>query len=203
MERGQGLRRAALFVTSSRVPSALHRRHLSIAIGGAVFLVGINVLVYLAPIDYTGLASFNYLGAFVVTFVANALVVVPVPYIPIVAHMGASAGSPALVVVLGAFGSALGESVAFVVGRAEEGLISERPFYQRIHRISRHPLLAGLVLFLFAAPFNPIFDVAGLAAGAAGVQYRVFFIAVFLGRLVRLAAIVWLGMHFGLGVRVP
>jgi len=31
---------------------------------------------------------------FVVTFLANALIAIPIPYIPIVAHIGASADMP-------------------------------------------------------------------------------------------------------------
>jgi len=35
-------------------------------------------------------------------FLANALIAIPIPYIPIVAHIGATADMPWLVVVLGA-----------------------------------------------------------------------------------------------------
>ena len=58
-----------------------------------------------APIDYGAFTSFAYVGVFVVTFLANALIAIPIPYIPIVAHIGATAGLPWLVVVLGALGS--------------------------------------------------------------------------------------------------
>jgi membrane protein DedA with SNARE-associated domain len=51
-----------------------------------------------------------------------------------------------------------------------------------------------------AVPLNPLFDVAGLAAGAMGMRYRVFFIAVFAARIVRFALIIWLGVMLGLGV---
>jgi len=175
-----------------------HRHHLILAVAGGIFLVALNVAVYFAPIDYGAFASFAYVGAFIVTFLANALIVIPIPYIPIVAHIGATAEMPWLVVVLGALASVLGESVAFLAGRAEEGLASEHPVYRRLHRVAQRPLLVGAMLFAFAVPPNPIFDVAGLAAGATGVRYRVFFLAVFAARLVRLAVIVWLGTMLGL-----
>ena len=169
-----------------------------LAIAGGIFLVAFNIAVYLAPIDYGAFTSFAYVGAFVVTLLANALIVIPIPYIPIVAHIGATADMPWLVVVLGALASVLGESVAFLAGRAEEGLVSEHPVYKRVHRVAERPLLAGAMIFAFAVPPNPIFDVAGLAAGAVGVRYRVFFVAVFAARLIRLAVIVWLGTMLGL-----
>ena len=195
---GEVVSRANRFVVGPRVPAIRHRRHVALAIAGGIFLVAFNIAVYLAPIDYSAFTSFAYVGAFVVTFLANALIVIPIPYIPIVAHIGATAGMPWLVVVLGALASVLGESVAFLAGRAEEGLVSEHPVYRRVHRVAQRPLLAGAMLFAFAVPPNPIFDVAGLAAGALGVRYRVFFIAVFAARLIRLAVIVWLGTMLGL-----
>jgi membrane protein YqaA with SNARE-associated domain len=190
-------------MTGPRVPATRHRRHLLIAIAGVAFFLVLNTAVYLAPIDYSLFANFAYPGAFIVCFLANALVAIPIPYIPIVAHVGATAENPSLVVALGALGSVLGESVAFLVGRAEEGLVSEHPIYRRIHRVAKRPFLAGVILFLFAAPLNPLFDIAGLAAGAVGVPYRVFFISVFAARLVRLALIVWLGVVLGLFVARP
>jgi uncharacterized membrane protein YdjX (TVP38/TMEM64 family) len=193
-----GLRRAVLFVGGSRVPQARHRQHIVFAIAGIVFLVALNFAVYFAPIDYGAFTSFAYLGAFIVTLLANALIVIPIPYIPIVAHIGATAELPWLVVALGALGSVLGESVAFIAGRAELGLVSEHPIYRRVHRVAERPLLAGAMIFAFAVPPNPIFDVAGLAAGAVGVPYRVFFLAVLAARLIRLAVIVWLGTMLGL-----
>jgi membrane protein YqaA with SNARE-associated domain len=194
---GESLRRAALFMATPQMPAARHRRHVALAVAGVGFLVLLNAAVYLAPIDYAAFTSFAYAGALVVCFLANALVAIPIPYIPIIAHIGATAANPALVVVLGALGSVLGESVAFLVGRAEEGLVSERPIYRRLHRVAEHELLSGALLFVLAAPLNPLFDVAGLAAGAVGVRFRVFFIAVFAARLVRLAFIVWLGGVLG------
>jgi len=189
-----------MVAAAPRVPSAKHRHHVIIAAGGVVVLIALNIALYFAPIDYRAFASFAYAGAFLICLVANAVVAIPIPYIPIIAHIGATADSPALVVALGAFGSVLGESVAFVVGRAEQGLVSEHPLYKRLHRLAERKWLAGLVLFGLAVPLNPLFDVAGLAAGAMGMRYRVFFIAVFAARMVRLALIVWLGVMLGLGV---
>jgi membrane protein YqaA with SNARE-associated domain len=192
------LRRVALVAAGPRVPATTHRHHVIIAVAGVALLIALNVAVYLAPIDYQALTSFAYIGAFLVCLLANALVAIPIPYIPIIAHIGATADSAAIVVALGALGSVLGESVAFLIGRAEQGLVSERPIYRRLHRLAERKWLSGLFLFALAVPLNPLFDVAGLAAGAVGMRYRVFFVAVFAARILRLALIVWLGAVLGL-----
>src|SRR5690349_11692604 len=93
-------------------------------------LVGLAVLrfnigVYLLPTDYREFGNYAYLAVFLITGIANATVVIPVPYIPIVVRVAAQADSLALVVLAGALGSALGESVAFFVGRSGRGVVAE------------------------------------------------------------------------------
>ncbi len=174
------------------------RRSLPFAIAALVALVLVNVVVFFAPIDYRAFGGLAYPGVFLITFIANATTFIPVPYLPVVMHVARTAEFLPLVIVLGALGSVLGESVAFAFGRAEEHAVQDHRWYQRLHELLARPVRAGVFLFLFAVPLNPFFDVAGLAAGALGVPYRVFFVSVFLGRIVRLALVVWLGVRFGL-----
>jgi membrane protein YqaA with SNARE-associated domain len=148
------------------------------------------------------LRNYAYFGVFLVTLLANATTIVPTPYIPIVACIAAQTTNLPLVVALGALGSALGESVAFFIGRSGRGLVQQTRLYTWVHAQMRHPWRAFVVLFLFGAPPNPAFDVAGLAAGALGLPYWLFFIAVFLARLIRiyliaLGGIQWCGMVGG------
>jgi len=135
------------------------------------------------------LGDLNYLGAFLLTFVANATIVVPIPYLPIVGQIAVAAPSALPVVLLAALGSALGESTGFFLGRAGEGVASGSRVYRWMHRFAERPLASGLLLFVLAAPLNPLFDVAGIAAGALGLRYRVFLIATFLGRVLRFAVL--------------
>jgi len=165
-------------------------------IAAVVVVIAFNIALFLVPIDYTGLGGFAYAGAFLITLIANAAVVVPVPYIPIVAHIVTSADSAAVVVLLAALGSALGETVGFFVGRVEKDLFTGHPWFERLRRFFHNERRAGIFLFLFAIPLNPVFDVGGLGAGALGISLRTFFIAVFVGRIVRFAIIA--AIAFGL-----
>src|SRR5687767_1260546 len=87
------MRRAALIAAAPRVPTARHRHHVVMAAAGVVALIGLNIALYLAPIDYRALTTFAYAGAFLVCLVANAVVAIPIPYIPVIAHIGATAES--------------------------------------------------------------------------------------------------------------
>jgi membrane protein YqaA with SNARE-associated domain len=159
----------------------------------SLLVVAANVGIFWLNIDYRSFGAYAYLGVFLVTLFANATTIVPVPYIPVVACIAAQSDSLALVALAGAFGSAIGESIAFFIGRSGRAIAEETRFYLWVKQQLRHPWRAFLVLFGLAAPINPAFDVAGLAAGALGVPYWLFFTAVVLGRTIRF----WLIGLFG------
>ena len=168
------------------------------AFAAAIVIVGLvlNGLAFFVPLDYARLGELLYPGIFALTFIANASVVVPIPYVPIIVRVANVAPSAALVVIAAAAGSMLGESVSFFIGRAGQHVLRESRITRAMERVVHRPLLAGGLLFLLAAPLNPFFDVAGLAAGALGLRYRVFAGAVFLGRCARFAVIVSVGLGF-------
>lgn len=167
------------------------RRWLRPALIGIVALV-LNVAAYLLlPPDLAvRLGAFGYVGAFAMAAVANATVIIPVPYFGVIAALG-RAFNPWGVVLAAAAGSALGESVAFFVGRAGRGAAAETRFYRWVQEQMRQPWRAALVLFLLSAPPNPTFDVAGLLAGALGLPLWLFLVAVFAGRIIRMALVVF------------
>lgn len=170
----------------------------AVAVGALFALLFVNVAVFMLPIDYRVFGAWAYPGVFVITFLANAAVALPIPYVPVVLQVARSVDLVPLVVLTAALASVLGESVAYAIGRIEKDLFCEHPLYRRLQRVVGRPLRAGLLLFVLSVPLNPLFDVAGLAAGALGIPYRVFFWSVFTGRIVRWAVIIW-GIAFFLG----
>ena len=130
----------------------------------------INVLVYLAlPPDLLDqLGAVGYLGAFSSAWLANASIVVPIPYYPLLIRL-AQVINPYGVALAAAAGSVLGELVAYYAGRSGRQLAERTRFYGWVQRQLSHRWRAPLVLFALSAPPNPFFDVAGLLAGAVGV----------------------------------
>lgn len=158
----------------------------------------LNVVALLLPIDYQQLGNYTYLGIFAIAAIANATVIIPIPYAPVVANAAAQAASStevAFLVLSGALGSALGESVAFFVGRSGQRAVEDTRFYRWVQRQLQHPWRAFAILFGLAAPVNPLFDVAGLTAGAMGLPFWLFFVPVFLGRIIRIGLFALAGMQ--------
>ena len=167
---------------------------------GRLGLIGLALLVLNLAVYYalpeervTQLGDFGYGGALLVAAVANATVIIPVPYFPVIIRL-AQVLEPFGVILAAALGSAIGESVAYFVGRSGRGAAEQTPMYRWVQRQLSSPWRAPLVLFGLSAPPNPAFDIAGLLSGAMGVPYPVFFIAVFLGRIIRMGTVIWIGL---------
>ena len=145
------------------------------------------------------LREYAVLGVFAVMLIANATIVVPVPWPAVLVPIAQQSDNLAFVLLAGALGSAIGESVAFFVGRSGRGAVEDTRFYRWIQRQLHHPLRAGVVLFVLAAPPNPLFDVAGLTAGAMGLPFWLVFCTVVAARIIRLWIILALAGLLGLG----
>lgn len=137
-------------------------------------------------------------GAFVVMLIANATIIVPVPWPAILVPIAQSSHNLTAVLLAGAFGSVIGESLAFFIGRSGRGVVDDTRFYRWVQRQLKHPWWSALVLFVLSAPPNPLFDVAGITAGAVGVPFWMFFVTVFLARIIRLWIIIAFAGALGL-----
>src|SRR3954449_4740996 len=93
-----------------------------------------NIGIYWLKIDYRIFGAYAYFGVFIVTLIANATTIVPVPYITIVACIAGQSDNLVLVALAGALGSALGESVAFFIGRSGRAIAEETRFYAWVKR---------------------------------------------------------------------
>lgn len=168
-----------------------------------LLVVALNVATYAALATdaaqrwIDGVEQWAYAGSFVLALLTNLTLAVPLPYNPVVMQLMVGVDHPWLVALLAAAGSALGESTGWFVGAQGRAVLPSRgragaavALLQRL-AARRAPAFWGLVLF--SAVPNPVFDVAGLVAGAARLPYLVFLPATFLGRLVRFAVFVLLG----------
>lgn len=141
--------------------------------------------------------QYAYPGAFVLALLTNLTLAVPVPYNPVVLQLMTVVQLPLLVALLAAAGSAVGESTGWWVGSQGRAVLPSQGragaavrWLQRLAE-RRWPSFWGLAAF--SAVPNPVFDVAGLVAGAAKIPYRLFLAATFLGRLVRFVVFALVG----------
>lgn len=155
----------------------------------ALFIVASAVVVYVVGVDITELEDLGYPGLFAITFIGAASVVVPMPGFAAVAGGGAILdpvlGVPAPIVVglVAGLAEALGEFSGYAMGYGGTPAIEQRRAYRIVHGWMRRRGAAAM--FALAAIPNPLFDLAGVAAGALRMPLPRFFIAVLAGKTVK------------------
>ena len=112
--------------------------------------------------------------------------------LPMTVAMG-TAFNPWVLGIVGGVGSALGELSGYIAGMTGRSLIAEhqRPQYERIEDLTQRygsPLLFVLAMIPF-----PLFDVAGIVAGAMRMRVSSFLVAVMLGKVIKFISSILLG----------
>ena len=160
----------------------------------AAVIIATAMLLSKLPIDYVKLARFGYVGVFLATLIGSATIFLPGPTLPVI-FSASMMLNPFWVGIAGGLGSALGEFVGYSAGNRGMAGVRDGEQYQQIERyVKRYGVIA---VFVLAAIPNPLFDLAGLAAGATGLGVARFFAPTLLGRLVRSFYVAYFGAYVG------
>lgn len=152
--------------------------------------VVITVLVYIFRSRFTGLHGYGIFGLFILSIVGNATIILPIPVI-LSAFVGGAVFNPFIVAVVVSLGAAIGELTGYFAGYGAEEILEKD---LKIQRIKKWMDRFGLwVLFALAVVPNPLFDLAGIVAGATEVPVYKYLIVVWLGKLVKFATVAYLG----------
>jgi membrane protein YqaA with SNARE-associated domain len=160
--------------------------------------VGLSFGVFFIPLDPVELATYGYLGVFVITLLGAATLFIPGPTMVATFVVG-SLLDPIIVTLVAGLGSAIGETTGYAAGYASRAVLTPKErkdtWYQRIFRwMGSHPFLT---IFLLDAIPNLLGDIAGLIAGRNKYSYSKFLLASFLGKSIRFSISAYLGARFG------
>ncbi len=158
-----------------------------------LFVIALIVGIYVNRERVQELYALGYLGAFLVTLLANATVFLPVPGVMVVFAMG-GVFHPFVTALFAGLGAAFGELSGYLLGFSGQGIIEQSPRYLRIYNwMKGHPHLADLGILIFAAIPNPFFDLAGIAAGALKIPIWRFLLFCALGSILKMLAFAYAG----------
>ena len=129
-----------------------------------------------------------------IVLVGSAGLVIPVPALAVTCTT-ATFLNPAAVAVIAGLAGTVGELTGYFLGRSGRGLIDQNRFYQKVEYWMRKR--GWLLLFVISAVPNPVFDVAGIAAGALRYPLWRFMLAVGLGKQVKFFMIAY-ACHYSL-----
>jgi len=154
------------------------------------FSVAITVLILSFREQLASLSRLGYLGVFVISLLGNATVVLPVPSLAVV-YAGGSVLNPLVVGLVAGLGEPIGELTGYMAGYGGSAVIENRERFEKLKGwMQRRGFLT--ILVLSAIP-NPLFDIAGMAAGVLHFPVAQFLAACWLGKTVKAIAIAYLG----------
>lgn len=175
-----------------------------IGIIGIVLTILMFVGIFVFQKELESLRHYGYLGAFLISILGGATIVVPVPMLAVVFALGSAMTSPMEVFYLGmsaAFGELIGAWTIYMTGHGAGRAISsgakgriQKAYEKMLHLMERR---GPLTLFIVASVINPFFYPAALAAGALRLGLRKYTVIVFAGKIIKCQTIVFLG-YFGL-----
>lgn len=158
-----------------------------------LLVIAITVVLFLWRERVAELGNYGYLSAFLVSLVANATIILPMPGLLILMALG-TIFNPFLVALVGAVGGAMGEMSGYLAGCSGRGVLSKNRWYARAEYWMKQKR-GFVVIFLFALlPVLPL-DVAGMVAGVLRYPVWKFLLACFLGKVVFYVAMIWGGVR--------
>jgi uncharacterized membrane protein YdjX (TVP38/TMEM64 family) len=158
------------------------------ALGAAL---SISVLVFAFRDSLSRFATLGYAGVFLTSLIGNATLILPVPSLVFVFAAGGTLPNPFLVGLVAGIGSTIGELTGYLAGYGSNTFIEHNRTYNRIRDWVERSGLWAIALLAFIP--NPLFDLAGFAAGTLGIPLRLFLFATFMGKLFKNVLIAYAG----------
>ncbi len=140
------------------------------------------VLIIARRVDAQQLQQYGYPGVFLVSLLGNATIILPAPSLALVSVAG-SFLNPILVGLIAGVGEALGELTGYLAGSSGQAIIENRENYDKI--IAWTHKYGLWVIFVLSVVPNPLFDLAGIAAGALKIKVYKFLLACWAGKTIK------------------
>jgi len=139
-------------------------------------------------------SQWGYLSSFLISLIGSATVILPAPGLALILALGAHL-NPLLLGVVAGIGSGLGELSGYLAGKAGRNLVNrEGRFNTFLHNMTTR--FTSPALFILAILPLPIFDFAGILAGALRMPVLRFLAVVISGKIIKHALAAYLGAEF-------
>jgi membrane protein YqaA with SNARE-associated domain len=156
-------------------------------------VIAISLYVFSLGDRAKELAKYGYPGIFLFSILANATVLLPAPGVVFVFVMGA-VFNPAGVALAAGAGAALGELSGYLAGFSGQAVVERVDLYERIRLwMETHQRLSYLVILVMAFVPNPLFDVAGMAAGTLKMPITRFLLFCWVGKTLKMLMFAYFG----------
>lgn len=159
------------------------RRVTILRILSLLLVLVISIFLFINRDELKDIQVYGYPGIVVLSFLANATLILPVPGILITSLMG-TVFNPFWVGVAAGTGAALGEIAGYMAGFSGQAVIENRVWYDRITLWMKK--YGDITIFFLALIPNPFFDAGGIIAGALKMPLWRFLIWCWLGKVLKM-----------------
>ena len=152
--------------------------------------IGILVFYNQNPDMVEKFKGYGYPGAFLISLMFNATLILPAGNIIVISVLGGVLPSATLVGLLSGAGAALGEITGYMAGYSGRGLAQRSRTYYRVEGwLKRWGTPAIFVMAM--VPF--VFDLVGIAAGVLRYPFWKFMLVSWIGRTMLYVVVAWIG----------
>lgn len=148
-----------------------------------VLILVFSVFIYLFRNKLGQVSNLNYLTLFFLCFVANSTVFLPAPTLMLAASY-ALLLNPLYVSFIAALGATLGEYIGYVFGVVSKNVTPK--LFNLLEKIKNKIHNQAFLVFILALLPLPLFDFVGIYSGSTKMNILKFFIACYLGKLLKL-----------------
>lgn len=171
-----------------RIDSRRVLRH----VAAVLATVGVTIAIFFFAPQIHEFRRYGYTGIFLISLIANASILLPIPALAVTFSMGAALNW-VLVGLAAGIGEALGESTGYLAGYGGSPIIENRQMFDRLKYWMEHHGM--LTIFVLSVIPNPFIDLAGISAGASRYGYHKFFFACWAGKTIKTLVFAWAGSH--------
>jgi membrane protein YqaA with SNARE-associated domain len=156
-------------------------------------VIALTIYLYSLKDELKNLQVYSYAGIFIVSIIANATIIIPLPGIVLTSMMG-TIFNPLGVALAAGSGAALGELTGYLAGFSGQGVVENSERYHRLTEwMVNHTRLSNIAILLVAFIPNPFFDLAGMASGALRIPVWRFLFFVWIGKLMKMLLFAYAG----------
>ncbi|NPV57719.1 MAG: VTT domain-containing protein [Anaerolineae bacterium] len=149
-----------------------------------VFVVSITIIILINRERIGELKVVGYPGMFLISIIANATIIIPIPGVLITSAMGA-VFNPFWVAVAAGCGAAIGELTGYLAGYSGQGVVERSDWHDRL--VSWMRRYGDVTILVLAFIPNPAFDVAGITAGMLKMPWYRYLIWSAIGKMLKMA----------------
>jgi membrane protein YqaA with SNARE-associated domain len=155
-----------------------------------VIVLVISISIFAFRTRFAEWAAVGVPGIFLVSLLSSATIVLPAPSLALVFAIGSALPWPLVGLAAGA-GEALGELTGYLAGVGGRVVIEDQKGYERLAAWMQKR--GGITIFVLSVIPNPLFDLAGIAAGTLRYPIWRFLLFACLGKTIKTSLVAWAG----------